>query len=82
MKQCCALCEKFSGRARDKSAALFRSNRGYCDAVGHPGGRWNVIQGITRERSCARFRPVDGHALEQRVRALIHYGLIKNEEEL
>ena len=79
-KRCCAFCANFAGRSRDRDATLFRSNRGYCDAAGHPGGRWNVLQDITGECNCERFCPVLDDMKRARERALIHYGL-RNKEE-
>lgn len=75
----CVFCNHFAGRTRDRSAALFRTNRGYCDAVGHPGGRWNVIQDITGAHDCERYSPVSDDMRRARERALIHYGLKKEE---
>lgn len=75
----CVFCEFFAGRSRDRTAALFRSNRGYCNAEGHTGGMWNVLQNITGERACERYSPVSDDMRRARERALIHYGLKKEE---
>lgn len=69
----CIDCENFAGRQRDKTAALFRSGRGYCNDKRHPGGVWNVVQHIDRERDCPLYKPADKAICDMRRQALRHY---------
>ena len=76
-KHACIECAKFAGRDRDRTAFLFRTNRGYCNDDRHPGGIWNVVQSITSEKDCPYFEAAPAEVVEARRRAL---QLIKSQK--
>ena len=54
---------------------LFAEEKGYCDAVGHKGGRWNVLQAITELRPpCAFYERAPQERIDLRIKAV---GILK-----
>ena len=49
---------------------LFEEKKGYCDHPDREGGPWNVLQLITIEERCERFRQATKEKVELRERAL------------
>lgn len=58
---------------------LFAEEKGYCDAVGHKGGRWNVLQAITELRPpCAFYERAPQERIDLRIKAV---GILKARKD-
>lgn len=64
----CIECELLAGSERVPKW-LFAQQKGFCNAPGHSGGRWNVIQDI-EQCHCDKFKQAPQDKINQRRKAV------------